>query len=719
MPTAQVMKSRAQWVLQSEWSNVGLITAILLLTRFPRIWSLGVYWDDWGLLLAGAQNGAWGVLQGYTAERLLMGAPHALSFAVFGPNPVAWHVANLLLELGIALFSYGVLRRLLPDPLPLLTACLFVAYPLSLIRTNMMNLHLNAAILLAVASLYLTSDALRARSEGSVRWRHVLAAALIPTYLLMYEMPIGLEVVRFCLLWATISRRLSGVSLQQRIVRLGNAYLPYAGGLFAFILARGVGGPLITQALGLNQAANLGIQSFALPGFSLDAWHPGPFKIIHVAVHTLITPWINAAWTLFRMQPSDWKWTFAWFLGATALLLTRMTILVRFNGKSIREESHVADPFWWMRLSGISLAATLLLLAPILAHPGYTVEYDTYYSRNGYLATVVAGLACLSMVGMLASGLSSISSKGFVALAGSLLVGLGASYNWHVTNEWVHEWRASQNTWRQILARIPSFRENSLVIFSRPDNLKAFDKPLRHQDIFQPAQVFYGIQNNAIAGSSVLLYMIGGDDPPIPVLPWLEKGDWPTKKTEWPIEPVGLHIDQRNILVLDEHEGCLKVLDNRRHTQEVASPLSKELSRFSNVDVIQPVSRSQETEAALASIREKLLGDAPQDWCELYARAGWLRQQQSWGELVELYRKARADGLKPVNRVEYLPFIEALARSGEFAMADELLGVLIESGSEHDRRTAAETLTNVRNDILTRQEHIDRLDHQLALLAAP
>ena len=605
----------------SGWFHVGLILVILLFARGLRISSLGVYWDDWGIMINVTQHGAFEVLRMQVSDRILMGASHALLAAVFGPNPLAWHVANLVLEFGIALCIYGLLRRLLPAAslIPVLASCLFVAYPLSVIRMQMINVFMNSAIFLTMISLYLTSYPLGARSVALGTARRTAAtaaaAALIPVYLLTYEGPLGFEVVRLYILWVVASRSLPLASWLQRVVQIAKAYLPYAAGLLVFVVCRVVLWPMLTQALGVPMRQNFTATSFSLPSLGVDAWQPGPFKVIHVFFQTLIAPWLNAAAILAQARPYDWEWTFAWFLALSAFALVMACGLSRKQPRAelIGAESETGNTLGWLRLLGFSLLAMLAVLAPILAHQDYTVEYHSYQSRHGYGATTVAGLVCLSIAGLLASGLSMTARTSAVTAMAGLLVGLGVSYNWNLTNQWIKEWRSTQTTWRQILLRIPSFKENSLVIFSRPSELKALNRPLRHQDVSEVAQVLYGLDNKTIAGSSVAQYTDRYPQDPDPVLPWLETGDWQTKKTAWPIDPVDVVIDRQHVLVLDEREGCVKVLDKRRQVQEVSSSLSNALSRFSNVDVIQPAPAKQ---GALELLREKLLGPTDQSWCE-------------------------------------------------------------------------------------------------------
>jgi hypothetical protein len=56
------------------------------------------------------------------------------------------------------------------------------------------------------------------------------------------------------------------------------------------------------------------------------------------------------------------------------------------------------------------------------------------------------------------------------------------------------------------------------------------------------------------------------------------------------LDPTDAVVDRQRILILDETEGCVKVLDNQRHTQDVSSPALNSISHFSNTSVILPPS---------------------------------------------------------------------------------------------------------------------------------
>lgn len=705
------MRFRIQRVVDAPWFPVVVILLVLLLARAIRVWELGVYWDDWRILARGVQGGPIAIFRYLTAERILMGAPHAILFALFGPNPLAWHVTNVFLEFGIALTVYGLLRRLLPSYslVPLCAACLFIAYPLSVIRPHMINVYINTAILLAGVSLYLTSYGLGKMSNGRRNTASLMATtvavALIPIYLLTYEVPVGFEVVRLFILGTFVSRSLgSTASLRERATQVGKLYLPYTIGLLVFVLGRVILYPMLAHALagGIRGSFAIGPGSLAIPG---------PLKIMQTFFHTLIAPWLNAVATLTSTGSITWTWTFAWFLmlGTVAFIIWYgVRVTQRQEAVQPGSAEQLNDGRAWLRLLTLSLVAVAALLAPVWISPFQTVLYHNLNSRNGYVATTVAGVVWLSLVGGVVSLVSGRATRQIAfTLVASVLIGLGVGHNFLLADQWIQEWRRTQSTWQQIVERVPRIQEGSLIVLSRPAELKALALALRDRDVYEPAQLFYEIEYGKIMGSPA----VRPGSPPQSIIPWLGTGKWETKEAVVPIGPMGGLVSRQQILILDESEGCLKVLDSRRQIQDVSSPLLNAISQFSNVDVIHPAA-----ENVSYPMRQLLLGKPNKDWCYYYAKVGWLQQERSWSQIVDTYRQVSSARLEPLNQVEWLPFIEALNRSGEYDLANDLI-VWVRSGPVNGRRAVKAMLVNLREEYRRGGQRVERLDYEISLLS--
>lgn len=709
---------------QSQLLPIGIILLVTVLARAIRVWQLGLYWDDWRILIYGAQYGSFGVFTHFASERILMGAPLAILFAMFGPNPLAWHVANVCLEFGIAVVIFGLLRRLVPDyPIvSVLASCLFVVYPLSVIRTHMINVYINSALLMAVLSLYLTSYACQEERVGQFGYGRtivtLLAAILVPIYLLMYEAPIGLELVRIYLLWAVVKRwRVGETRTGYRMWMLGRQYAPYTMGLLIFAGLRIFAYPEIVKAFGISLRPyfDIGTGILALP--SLE-------KVARSVFETMLPPWLNAWNTLLHLpRPYSWTYPAAWILSIIAFVMVNLYALRwserlrRQSDASITEFPRATQWLLWAVMGSVAVCAAL---APILVYPDTTVLYANYSSRNGYVATTAAAVTWVCIIGYFATLLVGEQRRHSALVVGSaLMIGLGVGHNFLLGDAYISEWRNTKATWQQILTRAPNIAKGTLLVVSRPDELKALGITFRHQDIYEPAQLFYGLRDGEIMGSPVNRLDKGQS-----IVSWIGLGEWRTREVAEPKiqggnmddpEPTiqgGTLVHRDRLLILDENEGCVKALDSRRVIQDVASPQSNALAQFSNVEVINPVKTDDRYD-----LRERLLGRPKEDWCYFYEKASLLQQQGKWEEIVAIYGLISARKLRPSNPVEWLPFIEALDRTANFDVADQLFAGA-RAGPAYSRRVISVMLEQLAKGHGANAWHVERIERQMKLLGA-
>jgi len=69
----------------------------------------------------------------------------------------------------------------------------------------------------------------------------------------------------------------------------------------------------------------------------------------------------------------------------------------------------------------------------------------------------------------------------------------------------------------------------------------------------------------------------------------------------------------------------------------------------------------------------KIFGEEPaHDWCYYYQKADLARQQNNWDLIVKLGEESELAGFQPNNRIEWVPFIEGYAHTGNWEKAQEL-----------------------------------------------
>jgi hypothetical protein len=115
-------------------------------------------------------------------------------------------------------------------------------------------------------------------------------------------------------------------------------------------------------------------------------------------------------------------------------------------------------------------------------------------------------------------------------------------------------------------------------------------------------------------------------------------------------------------------EGCLKVLDPLYSNKKTFAALPYMLT--------DPITLSDPTlilPDAPAPAIPTFLGAEPQHgWCYFYEKAELARQVDDWDKVAGLGRQAFKLGLTPAEAYEWLPFIEADARTGQVDAARKL-----------------------------------------------
>jgi hypothetical protein len=68
-----------------------------------------------------------------------------------------------------------------------------------------------------------------------------------------------------------------------------------------------------------------------------------------------------------------------------------------------------------------------------------------------------------------------------------------------------------------------------------------------------------------------------------------------------------------------------------------------------------------------------IFGPEPErTWCYFFEKADLARQMEDWDTVIALYKQAQQKGFSPDYGAEYIPFIEAYARTGEWQKAYDL-----------------------------------------------
>ena len=110
--------------------------------------------------------------------------------------------------------------------------------------------------------------------------------------------------------------------------------------------------------------------------------------------------------------------------------------------------------------------------------------------------------------------------------------------------------------------------------------------------------------------------------------------------------------------------GCIRVADGFYSGDPILGPQNNFLA-YSNLGQIEAESSHNPDPAIFGA-------EPPHGWCYYYQKADLARQFAEWDKVLQLYKQAASHGLSPSQGGEYLPLLEAYARSGQWSQAYQL-----------------------------------------------
>jgi hypothetical protein len=117
---------------------------------------------------------------------------------------------------------------------------------------------------------------------------------------------------------------------------------------------------------------------------------------------------------------------------------------------------------------------------------------------------------------------------------------------------------------------------------------------------------------------------------------------------------------------MPEENRCLWVLRPEDADIRILPELTRQMAYASNLGRIQPAAPQP------FSLFTDVFRETQPDWCYYFEKADLARQMQDWNKVVELWGESQQGNFSPQNGVEYIPFIEGFAHSGDWKQAQNL-----------------------------------------------
>ncbi|RPH57148.1 MAG: hypothetical protein EHM81_11990, partial [Chloroflexi bacterium] len=450
------------------WLAAGLITLVTALAYGVLIPQLGFYRDDWYMLWAGQADGPAGIIRLFLTDRPLIGQTYALIFRVIGANALAWQVYALLLKILTGLTLLWLLRLVWPTKRLETTfaTLLYVLYPGFYQQPVAGTFNIDLLGLVAAhASIALSIYVLQSRNRLAQILCTLVAMALALYYIALYEATIGLEVVRWTLIFYVISVRASEQGTR-RVERSVAQSKPNEA------ISSSAPKPDRNQIISISLAAFKALLPYLLTVAGFVYWRLFIFKSVRRATNldALLADYArNPLYSLSQILFGYLKDLFetivsAWFvpfyqftansrytdfisgLGVTLVVLALVAVYFVWARRQ-EPEPAPADPLarhWlWIGLIGVALPSAVIVLL------GRNVLFSTQWDR--YTTQSMLGVALL----VLGAILYSLRGPARWAVFFSLLF-LAVMTHYHSATYHVRFWNYERNVIWQLSWRAPT-----------------------------------------------------------------------------------------------------------------------------------------------------------------------------------------------------------------------------------------------------------------------
>lgn len=663
------MKAEATTNRFEPFLSVFLLSLVSALVYLPFVPKFGYFNDDWYLMFAAGAKGPSVFWDIFAIDRPLRALVMIPAYTLFGADPLYYNLSAFLFRLIGGLSFLWILRTLWPRNrrATLWMSLLFLLYPGFLSQPNAIDyLSHMAGLAGGMLSIGLTLRAVQSTTWMRKALYYPASILLGWFYLSQIEWYIGLEFFRFACVFL-LAFRLDG-TLWTRAVRFLQYSLPVAlipgvflaWRLFYFESERG--------------ATDVDLQ--------LTDLRAEPFTFLLKYLSALLNDFVDvlfrAWWLPFRRMSGgfgDPQWLAGFGIALSILLL--LWIFTRLDQKPEETESSSRSS-WKREAMWVGIGAIIAGLLPVIL-VGRSVDFKNY-SRY----TLIASIGAAVLWPLLLSFISSLRLRNI--LFGILIVSAALT---HYANGFVKasETEATRNFWWQASWRIPQIGPGATFITRY---LVAAE-----EDYFTwgPANLIFHPESDHEKYAQPALYALVLNEETVEKVLAREPQDYSSRRS------IRTYPNYRNILIVSQpkHFSCVQVIDLRQ----------VELSSFedSRIAAIAPFSEADQISLNVPfQVPPEIPfgSEPPKEWCYYYEKASYARQLGAWDEVLRLGEQAITQGFFARDQIEWMPFLQAYASSGDIARLNEIASFM--TSDLPALQQACHTLTAMPLDPATAKE---------------
>ncbi len=636
-----------------------LLVLIPAIVYLPNAIHLTYQRDDWYFMYDGHIAGPNVFLQMFQSDRPARGVFFDAVFRLFGTQPLPYQLGTFFLHILAGLAALWVFRILWPRQrrAGFLVGLFVILYPAYFMWVQGIEyLPHTASLFLEILSIAFSLKVVQAqRPSARVAW-FIGALATGWVYLSLVEYAIGMEIFRFMCIALLVGRTLPRSQLGQKALATlrvwwFNLFIPL-GFLFwrLFIFQNE------------RKATDVGLQLsrlFGTPQLTGPWWF---IRLFQSMLNTTVLAWtspFNQQFFALRLRDM------AAALGV-ALLSVLLFAAAAFLLKEAPELAS-AERNWHIEAIFLGLiGSTFGLLPVVVANREVTFSAFSYYGLPASLTAVFFAVGMLSLVN---------SQKARFILT-SLLLASAAITHYGLGISAYNEQQTIRDFWRQVTWRAPMIRSGTTIVAEYPDVVIGQDTDI----IWGPANfIYYPNQANQVPVQYALSAVTTSSDDVQNVLSH-DSGGFKLYRSHT------MKIDYTNILILSQpvDGACVHAIDGRMpRLSPNASNAVSAIAEYSNINDIV-------SDAAPVQLPVFLFGPPPvQDWCYFYEKADLAVQQGDFKQAAALGKQVREQGLHPVDRSEWIPFLQAYAFLNDQSGFEAILENITGGGIIKDRACSA------------------------------